>query len=516
MKKFYLLTLSVLFFSLAATAQKGYDIRINFKGCPDSNVYLARYFWDQIPLMDSCKHVKNGKIRFTGDMPLDKGVYILVTQTKNSFYFQFTVDKLQNFTINLDQVDVPGTMHSPEDKENEEFFNYVRFMTERNKAMSDLANKLKGKKDSTKLINEKQAQFNSEITKYDAEFMQRNKGSLVYELMRMKQENYATDVPKASNGRPDSLYQYYYYRNHFLDGINFKDDRVVNTPFMAEKVKRYFEQMVVQHPDSVIRELDRVLGQCTPGSTVFNTLVGHFTYKYETNRAMSFDQYGKSNTFEKVFIHLADNYIVNGKTNGYYSDETVKKIKERVDILRNLLPGARVADLYMIDTADGGKVLRMGFDTAHTSAGATFLYNKNADKITPLYKHLYDVKAKYTVLVFWATDCGHCQTEVPKLHKDLAEQKGKIDFKVFAVQTKEDLYTGWKRFIVEKKLTDFIHVFDPVHINNLKERFDIQGTPVIYLLDKDKNIIAKKVSTENVVEILKMLEEIEAKQKNKK
>ncbi|MBI3235470.1 MAG: hypothetical protein HYZ42_15770 [Bacteroidetes bacterium] len=77
------------------------------------------------------------------------------------------------------------------------------------------------------------------------------------------------------------------------------------------------------------------------------------------------------------------------------------------------------------------------------------------------------------------------------------------------MQTKEELYDSWKKFIIEKKLKDFINVFDPIHVNNLKERFDIQGTPVIYLLDRDKRIIGKKLATENVVDIIKKLEEIE-------
>jgi peroxiredoxin len=266
---------------------------------------------------------------------------------------------------------------------------------------------------------------------------------------------------------------------------------------------------VVQHPDSVIKELDMILMQCTPGSTMFNTLVGHFTYKYEQNKSMSFDQYGRSNTFEKVFIHLADKYIVSGKTHGYYSAETTVKIKEKVDILRNLLPDAKVPNLYMIDTTYGRQVLNMGFDTAQSSNSVTYLYNKNMDRLAPLYRPLYDVKAKYTVLVFWAADCSHCTTEVPKLHEELQKLKGKADVKVYAVQTKEELYDTWKKFIIEKKLTDFTHVFDPIHLNNLKEQFDITATPVIYLLDKDKRIKGKKLSHDQVVEIIEKLESIE-------
>jgi peroxiredoxin len=511
MRKVYLLLCLLTVFSLAIRAQSGYDVKINFKGCTDSTVYLARYFFDQMPIADSCKKVKGGKIAFKGNTPLEKGVYFLANQARNSFYFQFIVDANQKFTVNLDAADMTGSLKTTDDKENEQFFAYVKFMTVKNKDLSQAQEQAKGKKkeDSIKLVSEKQNILSKEMTKYDEDFKLKNKGTFVADLMNLKTEKYPAEIPKAKNGRPDSVYQYYYYKNHYFDGVNFKDDRILYTPFFADRIKKYFDQMVVQHPDSVIKELDKILTQCVPGSQMFNTLVGHFTYKYEQNKSMSFDQYGKSNTFEKVFIHLADKYIVSGKTQGYYSAETIVKIKERVDILRNLLPDAKVSNLFMIDTTYGKQVLKMGFDTAQSSAGVTYLYNKNMDRLAPLYKALYDVKAKYTVLVFWAADCSHCTTEIPKLHEDLKKLQGKADVKVYAVQTKEELYETWKKFIIEKKLTDFIHVFDPIHLNNLKEQFDITATPVIYLLDKDKRIKAKKLSHDQVVEIIEKLESID-------
>ncbi len=511
MKKHYVLSLLVtlIFFG---KAQKGYDIKINFKGCPDSTVYLARYFWDQVPISDSCVKIKNGKIRFTGDLALDKGVYILANQSRSSFYIQFIVDQNQNFTINMDNADLVNSQKS-DDKQNEQFFTYVAYMTNKNKELSDTYEKAKGKSkaDSAKLVNDKGAALNSQIVKFENDFMTRNKGTFVYDLIKMKTEVYATDIPKASNGRPDSVYQYFYYKNHYFDNINLKDERSINTPFFAEKVKKYFDQMVPQHPDSVIKELDLLLAKCIPGSNIFNTLVGHFTYKFEQNKTISFDNTGKCNTYEKVFIHLADKYIVSGKTDGYYSAETIAKIKERVDILRNLQPGVKVPDLFMIDTTYGRQVLKMGFDTARSSESVTYIYNQNSDKLSKMFRSMYDVKAKYTVLVFWAADCGHCQTEVPKLHKELQALKGKVDLKVYAVQTKEELFDTWRKFLIDKQLTDFVHVFDPVHINalTLKERFDINATPVIYLLDRDKRIIGKKIGSDQVVDIVNNLERIE-------
>ncbi len=510
MKKKYILLLFIGSLSLIK-AQSGYDIKINFKGCQDSTLYLARYFFDQLPILDSCKKIKSGKVQFKGNMPLEKGVYFIANQSKNSFYFQFIVDANQKFTINVDASNLSSTLKSNDDKQNEQFFSYVKFMTDKSQELNSALPLTKGKSktDSAKFMNDKQKALNADIVKFDSDFMTRNKGTFVYDLMNLKNEKYPTSIPLAKNRTDSANYQYYYYKNHFFDGVNFKDSRIISTPFFADRIKKYFDQLVVQHPDSVINELDKILDRCEPGSIIYNALVGYFTYKFETNKAMSFDQYGKSQTFEKVFVHLASKCIVSGKTNGYYSEETVAKIKERVDILKNLLPDSKVSELYMIDTIRGREVLKMGFDTARTSGGATYLYNKNADKLSTMFRTLSEIKAKYTILIFWAADCGHCQTEVPKLHEDLKTIKGKIDYKVFAVQTKEELFDSWKKFIVEKKLTEFTHVFDPVHINNIKVTFDIQGTPVIYLLDKDKKIKAKKLSSEQVVEILKKLEEID-------
>ena len=62
---------------------------------------------------------------------------------------------------------------------------------------------------------------------------------------------------------------------------------------------------------------------------------------------------------------------------------------------------------------------------------------------------------------------------------------------------------------MDKKLTDFIHVFDPIHINNLKEKFDIYSTPVIYILDSDKRIKAKRLGADQVPQMLETLEQLE-------
>ena len=501
MKKITFLLSSIFLLSLGAGAQSGYDIKINFKGCKDTMVYLVRYMFDQNNIADTCKKVKNGQIQFKGKKDLEKGVYVLVSEGKAT-YFDFFINENQKFTINVDISDIVNSLKSLGNKENEQFFSYIKYITAKNIEFGKFRDesKTKSKEDSAKFLSEKLKELNTDVKKFDSEFMTKNKGTYLYDVLNLKSEKEPTDIPKAKNGRPDSVYTYYYYKNHFFDGINFKDERIVHTPFFDDRVKRYFESVIVQHPDTVIKEMDKVLAQCTENNLVYNLLLGYFTYSSEQNKIMGFD---------KVFVHLADKYIITGKAKGVYTDETVGKIKERVDIMRNLLLEAKVSDLFMIDSIYGKQILKMSLDTAKTSKGITDLYYKNLDKLTPMFKSLYEVKAKYTILIFWAADCGHCQKEVPKLHENLKTLTGKVDVKVYAVQTKEELFDSWKKFIVDNKLTNFINVFDPIHLNNLKEKFDIYSTPVIYILDKDKKIKAKRLDSEQVVNMIQTLENIE-------
>lgn len=486
-----------LCFVVGAAFSQGYDMRFNFKGNKDTCMYLVKYMWDQKYIVDTCKNIKNGQVIFKGKQSLDKGVYVLVSQGK-SIYFDVFVNEGQKFTMNCDNADIVNSMKVVGNKENETFFEYIKFITSKNQEFGKYQAQTKGmnKKDSTKFMLDKINAMNTDVQNFEKAFMEKTKGTYVHDVMNLKTEKNPTDIPKASNGRPDSVYQYYWYKSHFFDGIDFTDDRIIRAPFFSDRVKRYFDQVILQAPDTVIAEIDKVLAKCKQDSLVYNLLFSHFTYKYELDKRMGFD---------KVFVHLVDNYVVKGKTKKVYDEETTKKIVDRAKLLGAILLESQAPEIYMIDTVHGREVMKLGFDTAKTSESITKLYYKHADKLAPWFKTIAQINAKYTVLVFWSVDCGHCQTEIPKLNDTLKKTlKGKVDYKVFAVYTKED-FEAWRKFIIDKKL-DFINVFDPVHINDLKNKYDIYSTPVIYILDKNKKIKAKRLSSEQVVQMLQFFE----------
>jgi len=130
---------------------------------------------------------------------------------------------------------------------------------------------------------------------------------------------------------------------------------------------------------------------------------------------------------------------------------------------------------------------------------------------TGKWQILSKVPAKYTILVFWDPDCGHCQKEIPVLKHvtDSLKSKG-VSLAVYAVDIEVDV-DKWKKFIREHDLGDWINVDDPQHQSNFRQLYDIYSTPVIYILDKDKKIRAKRISPDQIGDVIEHLEKDKVK-----
>lgn len=498
MKKLLLATIFCLS-SLFAVAQSGYEITINLKNCNDSIAYLTFYQLDKTLIKDTCTTIKNGKIVFNGKGKLDKGIYSLVSQRK-AIYFDFFIDEnTQKLELKSEASPNIGkeltALNSPLEND---FFTYVQFINQKNndfQAYRQTVN-LVTKKDSLSL-NEKQKDAEKSIRDYEEKFLEKHKGTYIGDVINLKVEKLLKNIPKASNGRNDSIKVYKYYRKHYWDDVDFTDDGTIRNPFFKGKLKNYFDTVLPMHPDSISVEIDKMMNKIKPGSLFYKLLLAHFTYTYETSKIMGFD---------KVFVHMSDTYFKTGKADGIYEEnDIIQKIIKRADKLKPLLIGAVAHDLFMIKAEDFDKMKAMGFEDAKNSEEMTNVYYKNIDAVTKMYVKLSDVKADYTVLIFWDVDCGHCQKEIPKLvdaYNDLIKEKKNI--KVYSVYMQHE-GEKYLKYIDEHKLP-WINVYDGAHYNNAVEKYDVYSTPVIYVLDKNKVIKAKRIDADQLKPIIKALE----------
>jgi len=117
------------------------------------------------------------------------------------------------------------------------------------------------------------------------------------------------------------------------------------------------------------------------------------------------------------------------------------------------------------------------------------------DSFKGIFVSLYDIQKDFTILYFWEPDCGHCKEATPKL-KAFYEKVKNNGIEVFAVCTQSDKQK-WSKYIEENNLT-WINGWDPQRSSHFDSFYNVQSTPMVYILDKNKTIIAKKISVEDI------------------
>ena len=82
---------------------------------------------------------------------------------------------------------------------------------------------------------------------------------------------------------------------------------------------------------------------------------------------------------------------------------------------------------------------------------------------------------------------------------------------MYGVLTEPKDFDLWKKFIIDKSLGNWINVYETEAQRKIveqskqpsyKQLYDVTQTPTMYLLDKDKKIIAKKLTMEQMDDLL--------------
>jgi len=115
---------------------------------------------------------------------------------------------------------------------------------------------------------------------------------------------------------------------------------------------------------------------------------------------------------------------------------------------------------------------------------------------------LQDIKARFTVLVFWEVDCGHCQKEIPLLYDSIYPSIKDKGVKIIAIHmlTGVDAKAKWVDFVNEHKMYDWINA-TPIEYT-YKDTYNIMSTPTVYLLDENKHILSKRIGIKQLPQVI--------------
>jgi len=479
-----------LFIALSSFAtQEGYRIKVKINGIKDTTLLLGHHFGSKKFIVDTVVLDKKGSGEFIGDSLLHGGVYLLVLPDMS--YFEVLIDKDQDFSLTTDTLDLLKHLEFSGNELNTNFKNYQMYMSENHKKSSKIRNaykkhkELEGKEgvskkeqtmhaDSAKILKDKLVALDDEVKKEWDRVIKANEGTVLASLLSSMIDIEVPDAPKDENGViTDSLFQYRYYKEHYFDNVRFDDPRLLRTPILENKIESYLKRAVVQHPDSLVLAADFIIKKASQNDEVYKFVLQHLFNKYNDTKIMCMD---------KIFVHIAGSYYLSGKAPWAVKDTAfLNKLYDRYMKMKDNVCGIKATQLLLQDTLGN---------------------------IIPLHS----IDAKYTVLYFYDPDCGHCKKTMPQWAKIAKKYDPKV-VSSYLVATQVDK-EKWKKFINKYGLGDYINVYDPTQRSNFRVHYDIYSTPVAYILDEDKDIMAKRLSPEVIEEFLdKMIKHDAERQK---
>ncbi len=309
----------------------------------------------------------------------------------------------------------------------------------------------------------------------DQEFVTMLRNNIAYHKMECWEVYAEQKFDRAGKERPDSLKE---YSSQFDKLVVFDNSELLNSPFYKSMLEDHFNEMVRNSID-------------------FDALL-------EANKG---DQEKAREDYKKMSINLmldlADSIISNPEIKSYLYYHT---------FLRNM-------GLHSIETLKqnyAGRFLEVVTDTPrinYIESQIDRLEKLSPGMPAPAFSYpdttgnqvsLTDFKGKHVYIDVWATWCGPCIREIPKL-KELEEEFGdEIAFVSVSVDTEKET---WHNYVREKELTGIQILSQGGSKAEIMDLYMIQGIPRFIMVDADGKIVNADASRPSYDKTKKLFEE---------
>lgn len=464
MKRFFFITISLLFSlcafaekkgSVSKSSSKGYNIQVDVPNLKNDTVYLAFYFNGKTYSKDTTV-LNKGIGTFADDEPLKEGIYIIYFNSEK--FFDIMVGKDQNIKIKVDANDL-SKVEVKGGAESVKFQELLGEMQRRHKEGRDLRTQYNEKKIDSLTYVAKSEELNKAVEAYQQKQLAENEGTFFAAFLK---GTIAVETPEFKE-LPDStrpMTRYQYAKKHYFDNIDLNDPRFLRTQYFPGKVDSYISKFVIQHPDSIAAAAIDLIERSKQNEETYQTMC---------SKMINFGLQSKIMGMDAVWLAIADKYYLSGKAT-WADTAWVNDLRKEADKIRYNKIGMVAHNLMARDSNNAIVQLR-------------------------------DLRQPYVLVYFYEPTCGHCKKTTPVLHDSVYTKFKDKGFEVFAFYTQTDK-KEWLDFVNKHKLNDWVNVWDPNRESWFWKYYDASSTPGVYLLDKDRKFLAKKIDMKTLDMIL--------------
>lgn len=433
------------------------------EGMKNTQVTLGYYFGGQAFRVDSAKvELATGSFTFKKN-GLEPGVYFIAAGSTRMFDFVLA-SSTDSFAVRGSYLRLDSLLADNSD-ENTAYFSFER---ERKKLEGKIAAKeqmldmvgraTKGDKDVLKPLQSDLAGLYQSGDSLAIDFAKAHPSTLYAQmLLSVRPPEAPKNLKPMLNGKPNPAFARW-QRSHYFDNTDFGDERLLRNNFWHSFFDGFFARHVLPQPDSLIRAIDEVVTRMPRNAAFYRFAVLRLTQFFEQNEAPGAD---------RVFVHLVDKFQRKDDT-PWLDIATLERLAYKADLHRPNLTGSLAVNFSLPD-----------------EAGKTHA--------------LYDLDAPATMLVFYSPLCEHCKEVMPKIYQTFLDYTPK-GLKAIALNTDRQ-HAYWKKYVAQQNW-QWLDLASPDGIEALEKQYAAVNLPVIYLLDKDKRIAAKRIQPDKLGEAL--------------
>lgn len=466
---------------------QGYRIEVSIKGLSNDTLILGEYFTTRMIPMDTIILDKQGKGAFSGDSLLSGGLYLIYFNPGR--YFDFLLGDDQQFIISTDTASLMESLRFEGSKDNTVFQEYRKHLEQKRSEKQLIQKELETASNATdsSRINDRQMSIDREMEAYMDRMEEAYRSLFVSDFIGATREPVALEELLKGQQRYDDSVKYFYYKDHYFDRFNPFDTRLLHTPIYQGKIMNYITRAVPQHPDSLIVAVDFLLQGAKKDPEMYRymliTLFNHFA----ESKFMGMDV---------VYFHIAEYYYIPDAS--WSGKDFIIKLKENLELNKPTLIGQIAPNLLM-----------RRVPPEHFQMAAEDTVIKKDPHIGENF-FIHEVEAPYTILYFWEADCGHCEKATPVLYDVYSRLKDK-GLKVISVHVINTIEgkEKWVDFINEHGMYDWINCWSP-YSNEFRRTYNLQAYPQLFLFDRDKRIVAKRITPEQAEHIINNLISLES------
>lgn len=399
--------------------------------------------------------VSNGCFDFSLDKSTLPGTYSIILDRRKNAFIRVLFNN-ENIIFHSDFSRLLESINFFESNENRLYYEYSKFIAASNKK-ADLISRLSG------LYRNEDPFFIScqyEIKKINL--------SLTTEPARMiseAPETFFAHLLKAQQPIlvPDSLddkKRKVFYKEHYLDNIDFNYSPLENTDLLPSVIKNYisfFKETGFTFKDQATSYMDateNIISKCK-----MNQSMADFIIK-ELLEIFRFGDY------DILAADLTEKYLLRGE---HASDNEIKYYKTIIDRIRRVSVGETAPEINFIDS------------------------NGNNNKLS-------EFRDDYILVVFWSTNCSHCAEMLPELSNIYSLCRDN-SIRIIAYSLDTDT-KSWNDFILNGSYR-WTNWNDPMESHSKAVLdYNVTATPSLFLLNKEKIIIAKPVDLNELKEKL--------------